>query len=240
MEQETDLNEVEKRIDALLGKAGFYLQTYRSIDALNILREARRILDGSDVRNQVRAVLYRDFGRAYVQSGNLGEGLKSFIQSYEAFEDNNDKASAAGMIAGYYLRDGKVREADEYAEKALQLATAPELLSAPYQIKGGIAIVEEDYPRAIELMTKAAEYAERSHCITDLAMIIMDLSVIFMKMGMQETALSEVYRAERYVKECHNLDLYLRCAIRRAKILFIMGKDSEAKELIMALDEQQA
>ena len=58
-------------------------------------------------------------------------------------------------------------------------------------------------------------------------------------MGLSETALSETYRAERYVKECRNLDLYTRCAIRRAKILFIMNRDEEARTLIMALDDQK-
>ena len=69
-------------------------------------------------------------------------------------------------------------------------------------------------------------------------MIIMDISAIYMKMGLNETALSEIYRAERYVKECRNLDLYRQCAIRSAKILYMMGKDEEAKRLVMAIDEQ--
>ena len=85
----------------------------------------------------------------------------------------------------------------------------------------------------------AAEQAEQAHCTTDMAMIIMDISVIYLKMGMPETALSEIFRAERYVKECRNTDLYLRCAIRRAKILYKMGKDEEAKKLVLALEEQK-
>ena len=137
------------------------------------------------------------------------------------------------------MQAGNKVAAIEYAEKALKTATAPELLSRPYQIKGGIAIEEGDYPKALELMNKAAELAEENHCVTDLAMIIMDISVVYMKMGRKETALSEIYRAERYVKECRNLNLYMRCAIRRAKILYSMGKDEEAKKLVCALEEQK-
>ena len=81
--------------------------------------------------------------------------------------------------------------------------------------------------------------AEQAHCLTDLAMIIMDMSALFVKMGKLETALSEVYRAERYIKESHNFDLFLRCAIRRAKILYKMGRDEDAKNLIVTLDEQK-
>lgn len=187
---------------------------------------------------QLKAAVYRNLGEAYVQMNLLEEGLASFKQSYEIMQDGNDKAACASMIAGYYLRDGKTELALEYASKALDTATAPELLSEPYHIQGGVAAVEGDFPKAIELMNKAAAYAEESHGITDLAMIIMDISAIYMKMGLTETALSEIYRAERYVKECRNLDLYRQCAIRRAKILFMMGKDEAAKLLVMAIDEQ--
>lgn len=178
-------------------------------------------------------------GQALFQMGRFDDAMRFFIQSYDVIEDGDGKAAAAGLIAGYYLQEGKKQEALEYADKALQTARAPELKSKPYQIQGGVAIIEGDYNKALELMNKAAELAEESHCITDLAMIIMDISVIFMKMGRKETALSEIYRAERYVKECRNLDLYIRCAIRRAKILYLMGKDDEAKKLICALEEQK-
>lgn len=43
----------------------------------------------------------------------------------------------------------------------------------------------------------------------------------------------------RYIKESHNFDLFQRCAIRRAKILYKMGRDEDAKNLIATLDEQK-
>lgn len=234
-----ELTPVEKEIDVLLGKSAFYLQTYRAIDALNVLQQAREMAETNEVNSQIRAVIYRNMGQAQFQSGKFDDAMSNFILSYETFEDENDKAAAAGLIADYYLQAGKCEEAHGYANKALGLAKAPELMAHPYQIMGGIAIEEGDYPKALELMNKAAEKAEEAHCITDLAMIIMDISVIFVKMGKLETALSEMFRAERYVKECRNWDLYLRCAIRRAKVLYKMGRDEEAKKLVCALEEHK-
>lgn len=231
-------SELEQQVQGLLQKSAFFLQTYRAIDALNLLRQAQELVESNAVIWQLKAAVYRNLGEAYVQMNIFDEGIASFKQSYEILEDGNDKAACASMIAGYYLRDGKTELALEYASKALDTATAPELMSEPYHIQGGVAAVEGDFPKAIELMNKAAAYAEESHGITDLAMIIMDISAIYMKMGLTETALSEIYRAERYVKECRNLDLYRQCAIRRAKILFMMGKDEAAKLLVMAIDEQ--
>ena len=223
----------------MLGKSCIYLQTYRAIDAENVLRQALNKAENNDVQWRVKAAVYRNMGQALFQMGRFDDAMRFFTQSYEVIEDDDEKAASAGLIAGYYLQEGKKHDALEYAEKALQTAKAPELMSRPYQIQGGVAIEDGDFPKALELMNKAAELAEESHCITDLAMIIMDISVVFMKMGRKETALSEIYRAERYVKECRNPDLYMRCAIRRAKILYAMGKDEEAKRIICALEEQK-
>jgi len=239
MEQLEDLTLIEKQIDQLLGQSAFYLQTYRALDALTVLQKAQALADGAEVRPPIRAVIYRNMGQALFQTGRFNDAMGFFIRSYDTFEDDNDKAAAAGLIAGYYLQEGKRQDAQEYADKAIKLARAPELMAHPYQIMGGIAIEEGNYPKALELMNKAAEKAEQAHCLTDLAMIIMDISVIFVKIGKLETALSEIYRAERYVKECRNWDLYLRCAIRRAKILYKMGKDEDAKNLVCALEEQK-
>lgn len=234
-----ELNPLEKEIDKLLGKSNFYLQTYRAIDALNVLQQACELMTDKEVKWQVKAAIYRNLGQVYVEMGKKQDGINSFIRSYECIEDDNDKAAAAGLIAGYYHREGNKEKALEYANKALQTAKAPELLAQPYQIQGGVEILNENYAKAIELLTKAAEQAEKAHCLTDVAMFIMDISAVFVKMGKLETALSEIYRAERYVKECRNLDIYVRCAIRRAKILYLMGKDEEAKKLVMALDNQK-
>lgn len=239
MNQPIELTPFEKEIDALLAKAGFYLQTYRAIDAESVLRQALDKVENNDVQWQVKAAVYRDMGQAQFQMGRFDAAIGFFARSYEVIEDGDEKASVAGLMAGYFLQEGKRQEALDYADKALKTAKAPELRSRPYQIQGGVALEEGDYHKALELMNKAAEQAEESHCITALAMILMDISVIFMKMGRNETALSEIYRAERYVKECRNLDLYIRCAIRRAKILYSMGKDEEAKKLICALEEQK-
>ena len=239
MEQLEDLTLIEKQIDQLLGQSAFYLQTYRALDALTVLQKAQALADGAEVRPPIRAVIYRNMGQALFQTGRFNDAMGFFIRSYDTFEDDNDKAAAAGLIAGYYLQEGKKQDAQEYADKAIKLARVPELMAHPYQIMGGIAIEEGNYPKALELMNKAAEKAEQAHCLTDLAMIIMDISVIFVKIGKLETALSEIYRAERYVKECRNWDLYLRCAIRRAKILYKMGKDEDAKNLVCALEEQK-
>ena len=236
---EMELTQLKKEIDDLIRRSNILLQTYRAIDALNVLQQALSLVETNNVQWYIKAAIFRNMGQAYDQQGQINDAMRFYIRSYEIIEDDNDKAAAASFIAGIYLRNNQLKEALDYANKALDAATAPELKSAPYQIKGGISAINGDYHKAIELLNKAAELAEQSHCITDLSMIIMDLSAIFLKMGKIETALSEIYRAERYVKECHCLELYMRCAVRRAHILYMMGKDTEAKKLIISLDEQK-
>lgn len=234
-----DLTPLEQKINALIFKAGYFIQTYRALDALNVLAEAHRKMDGQEVHWRVRTAVLKNTGQAYIQLGQFEKGLACFAQSYDIIEDENEKAGAAAHLAGYFLRDGRLDEAMKWTEKALETATYPDLKAGPYQIKGGIAVEEGDYPKAIEQLNKAAAYAEKSHCLTDLATIISDLATVFMLMGKLETALSEMFRAERYAKESRNLDLMFRFAVRRAKLMYKMGKDGEAKALIMTLDEQK-
>lgn len=234
-----ELSESERHLDELLQQSALYLQTYRAIDAMSVLNIALDVIARNDVRWQIKSPVFFNIGNAYIQMGNLLEGIEYFEKSYHCTEDGNRKAAIAGTIASYYYRGGDKDKAIEFADKVLETATEPELKSSSFHIKGVVATIEENYPKAIGLFNKALEYAEISHCLSDMAMIIMDISAVYLKMRMPETALSEIYRAERYVKECRNLDLYTRCAIRRAKLLFIMNRDKEAKALIMALDEQQ-
>lgn len=214
-----DLTPLEQKINALLYKAGYYLQTYRAIDALNVLAEAHRMMNGQKVHWRVRTGVLKNTGQAYIQLGNFEKGLACFAESYDIIEDGDDKAGAAGLLFGYFLRDGRLDEAMKWADKALETVTEPDLKARPYQIKGGIAAEEGDYPKAIELLNKAAAYAEGSHCLTDLAMIISDIAAVFDRMGKQETALSEMFRAERYAKESRNLDLMFRFVVCRTKLI---------------------
>ena len=235
-----DLTVLDQKINARLYKAGYYLQTYRAIDALNVLAEAHRMMEGQKVHWRVRTAVLKHTGQAYIQLGNFEKGLACYAQSYDIIEeDDDDKAAAAGLLAGYFLRGGRMDEAMKWADKALETAKEPDLMAGPYHIKGGIAAEGGDYPKAIELLNKAAAYAEESHCLTDLAVTISDIAAVFDRMGKSEIALSEMFHAERYAKESRNLDLMFRFVVRRAKLMYKMGKDEEAKALIMTLDEQK-
>lgn len=234
-----ELTPLEREIDVLLSESYYFLQTYRGIDALNVLKSAHRKMEGQDIKWQVRTAVLKNTGQAYIQLGQFEKGLACFAQSYDIIEDGDDKAAAACHLAGYFLRDGRLDEAMKWADKALETVTEKELMAGPYQIKGGIAAAKGDYTKAIELLNQAAAYAEETHCLTDLAMVISDLAAVYNEMGRMEIALSEMFRAERYAKESRNLDLMFRFVVRRAKIMFKMGKDEEAKALIMTLDEQK-
>lgn len=234
-----DLSPAEKQIEALLQKSGFYLQTYRAIDAMTVLNIAQEIISKTDVRWQLKSPVFSNIGNAYIQRGKLNNGIEYLKKAYECNEDGNNKAELAITIASYLYRSGDRMKALEYAEKGMETATALNLKAACVHIQGAVAANEKNFQKAIELFNTAVELAEQTHCLSDMAMYILDIAAVYLQMGLPETALSETYRAERYIKECRNLDLYTRCAIRRAKILFLMNRDKDAKTLIMSLADQQ-
>ena len=165
MEEMLELTPIEREIDLLLRKSTYYLQTYRAIDALNVLSEAHRMMNGQSVHWRVRTAVLKNTGQAHIQLGQYEKGLACFAQSYDIIEDGDDKAAAAGHLAGYFLRDGRFDEAMKWADKALETVTEKELMAGPYQIKGGIAAAQGDYPKAIELLNQAAAFAEVAHCL---------------------------------------------------------------------------
>lgn len=233
-----DLSPAEKQIYEILQQSAFYLQSYRAIEAIRVLDIAQNIISKNNVRWQLKSPVFSNVGNAYIQMGNLQDGIEYLIKAYDCNEDGNKKAAIAITIASYYYRSGDKKKALEFADNGIETATALELKAACFHIQGAVAANEKDFSNAIELFNKAVELAEQTHCLSDMAMYILEIATVYLQMGLNETALSETYRAERYVKECRNLDLYTRCAIRRAKILFIMNREEEARTLIMALDDQ--
>lgn len=235
----SDFSPAEKQIDEILQQSAFYLQTYRAIDAIRVLDIAQNLISNNSVRWELKSPVFSNVGNAFIQMGKLQDGIEYLIKAYECNEDGNNKAAISISIASYYYRSGDKKKALEYADNGIETATAPELKAACFHIQGAVAANEKNFANAIELFNKAVELAEQTHCLSDMAMYILDIAAVYQQMGLPETALSETYRAERYVKKCRNLDLYTRCAIRRAKILFIMNRDEEARTLIMALDDQK-
>lgn len=235
-----EITTIEGKINNMMSEASHFIAIHNGIEAVTILMEALKLMEKTSVRWQMKTTLYQMLGDAQYQAGTYDDAIVSYIQAYECNEDDNGKAAAANIVASQCLNKGDESQAFIYADKALETATAPEIKSQSYQIKGGITAQHGNYQDGIKLMNRAAELAEEVHSYSELAMIIMDMAGIFMTMGRPETALSEIFRAERYAKETRNMNLYMRCAIRKAKILYKMGKDDEAKALILALDEQKS
>lgn len=102
-----ELTPIEKEIDALLGKSGFYLQTYRAIDAQKVLIVALDMIENNEVKWQVKAAVYRNMGQALYQQGSFDEAMKFFNQSYDVLEDGNDKACCSRADCRVLLASGK-------------------------------------------------------------------------------------------------------------------------------------
>ena len=94
-----DLTAIDQKINALLYKAGYYLQTYRAIDALNVLAGAHRMMDGQEVHWRVRTAVLKNTGQAYIQLGQFENGLGCFAQSYDIIEECQRDRSVASASA---------------------------------------------------------------------------------------------------------------------------------------------
>ena len=57
-----DLTALDQKINALVYKAGYYLQTYRAIDALNVLAKAHKMMEGQEAHWRVRTAVLKNTG----------------------------------------------------------------------------------------------------------------------------------------------------------------------------------
>lgn len=167
--------------------------------------------------------------------------IASMSYAYSLAEDAHNKGVYACNLADFYFKVGKISESIAYCDKALMSTDEVDVQIRAKHFKGRAICFSgnvSDLNESIRILNEAAEEAEKGMFYTELALIIMDLSNVFVKMGMIDTAITELYRAEGYMRKNNNLDLYTRLCVKRAQLLYEQGCDEEAKKLILDLGKQ--
>lgn len=79
MEGPVKYTPIESEVDELLRKSVLYIQSYRTIEAQNVLNKALRLVESNkEVRWQLKCVTYRNLGDSYVQMGLRPPLLKHY------------------------------------------------------------------------------------------------------------------------------------------------------------------
>ena len=63
------------------------------------------------------------------------------------------------------------------------------------------------------------------------------LAEVLFQMGLKNNALSELVRTEMYAKRTRQLQQYLRVLIKKAQLLYRMGRKDEAEQVVLTIPE---
>ena len=70
----------------------------------------------------------------------------------------------------------------------------------------------------------------------EIAATIYVAEVLF-QLGLKNNALSEIARIEMYVKRTRQLQQYLRVLIKKAQLLYRVGRKDEAEQVVLTIPE---
>lgn len=213
------------------------LRCGKTIEAKNILDRLSFIPSVTDLPAELIKFFYR-FN--FEVKGRLDDGtfIDDGLKSLEYIDNDDEKALTYYQCACYLLQKGKIAEAEKYSLLCDKLANSDEMKMDAKKMLGRTESYKKNYDEALKNFNEAAYYAEESHNERSLCLIILEIADIFEKKGFPEIAISEISRAETHAKASTILDLYLRCAVKKAKLLYELGRNDDAQKVIMSIPEQ--
>ncbi len=141
-------------------------------------------------------------------------------------------------LATNALQKNLLDEANQYVEKCVGLLSE-NTKNAWYvfYLKGKIQLKKRDQNAALEEFTNSAKEANRMHLpYGEIAATIYVAEVLF-QLGLKHNALSEIARIEMYAKRTRQLQQYLRVLIKKAQLLYRMGRKDEAEQVVLTIPE---
>lgn len=156
-----------------------------------------------------------------------------------SFLPNDDaKVQVYGNLAINALQSDQQNEASAFVEKGMNLLsdTTPTAWYL-YLIRGKIQLRNGDLNKAFEDFTYSASEAERLHMPHGEIAATICIAETLYQQGLANNALMEVVRMESYARKTMQLQQYLRVLIKKSQLLYRMGRDEEAKQVILTIPD---
>ena len=135
-------------------------------------------------------------------------------------------------MATYALQANDYDKADEYVQKCIDSAIYDFLKSAPMMLKGRMLFLKQQYNQALEAYTEAAKYAEQCHQLAVSIFISWGIANTLEALGLIQSAISELTRAEQLCEDLRRLDLRVRTSVLLSQLLIKIGDVDTAIKVI--------
>jgi len=232
----------EEKLSRYMAKMGEITQFMQNGQFIEAKRELLKIKQEIDADTQAPAdlrsdICYKLYHIAWINH-DKESAFKYAEEAAALHPDNNAKVQVYGNIAMNALQTEQLDDASAFVEKGINLlSTTTPTAWYLYLIRGKIQLHKGDLTKALEDFTQSASEADRMHMPHgEIAATICIAETLF-RQGMANSALMEIIRMEQYARKTTLLQQYLRVLIKKAQFLYRMGRDEEAKQVILTIPE---
>ena len=216
-----------------------YFRGGQFVDAeREVLRLKKDMEEDADVpKDMLSDVYYKLYHLAWIRE-DKENAFKFAEKAVELHPIAEGKLQIYSNLATNALQRNLLDESNLYVEKCIGLLSenTPNAWYV-YYIKGKIHLKKGDHKAALEEFTSSAKEANRTHLpYGEIAATIYVAEVLF-QLGLKHIALSEIARIEMYAKRTRQLQQYLRVLIKKAQLLYLIGRKDEAEQVVLTIPE---
>ena len=203
-----------------------------------VLRLKKVMEEDADVpKDLLSDVYYKLYHLAWIRE-DKENAFKFAEKAVELHPIAEGKLQIYSNLATNALQRNLLDESNLYVEKCIGLLSenTPNAWYV-YYLKGKIQLKKGEQKAALEEFTSSAKEANRMHQpYGEIAATIYVAEVLF-QLGLKHNALSEIVRIEMYAKRTRQLQQYLRVLIKKAQLLYRIGRKDEAEQVVLTIPE---
>lgn len=158
--------------------------------------------------------------------------LEDGVSALEYCSDLQLRCNIYHNMATYALQLKDYDKADECIQKCLDCATYATLKANPLMLRARMLFLKQQYNQALEVYTEAAMYAEQCHQLAVSVFISWGIANVLEALGLLQSAISELTRAEQWCEELRRLDLRVRTSVLKSQMLIKTGDIDTAMKII--------
>ena len=213
----------------------------RVVDAFNILNKMKNNLGVINTSNSYsddeRQLIFNVYYLLFEIQWKLFKSEECFNYgeiAAEIISDYSQKVKVYYNLTIYSMQLNKLESSHQYIQLA-EACKSPIDKALILQSKARLLQKEHNYEDAISVFCEAAYEAEGINQTRLLVRIILDMAESWEQIGKHEIALNEIERATKIAKDTHDFNFYLRAVVKKVKLLYRLGKDADAKQLLLTL-----
>lgn len=158
--------------------------------------------------------------------------LEDGLSALDFCSDVQSRCNIYHNMATYAMQAKDYDKADECIQKGIDSAIYDVMKAAPLMLKARILFLKKEYNQALEVYTEAARCAEQHHQLALAIFISWGIANVFVELGLTQSAISELTRAEQLCEDLRRLDYRIRTSVLKSQILIKEGDIDTAVRII--------